>query len=78
MAPLHLIITPGEVPLEGLTILGSADRNGEVRSDLELHVMLPAAYYLAQRRELHDRPVSGPTVSMDRSSYAAGEEDTVS
>ena len=37
---LHLVIMPGEIPLDGLTILGITEQNSEDRSDRELFVML--------------------------------------
>ena len=65
----------GRDTLDGLTILGITEQNSEDRSDRELFVMLSAASYQARCGELHDRPTGGPTVFMDCSSYAAGEEE---
>ena len=45
---------------------------------LELHTIPPSAYYLAQCRELHDRQVSGPTVTVGWVSYVAGECEVLS
>ena len=38
-----------------------------------LYTIPPSAYYLAQCRELHDRQVSGPTVSAGWISFVSGE-----
>ena len=43
------------------------------RADLEMTTSPPSADYLAQRRELHIRQVSGPTVTAGWSSYVVGE-----
>ena len=58
---------------ERMHILQAADRYDNLRSSLELYTIPPSAYYLAQCRELHDRQVSGPTVSAGWTSFVSGE-----
>ena len=46
-----------------INILQAADRYDSLRATFEITTIPPAAYYLAQRRELHDGQVSGPTLT---------------
>ena len=75
---MKLTCLPGEVDEERINILQAADRYDNLRSSLELYTIPPSAYYLAQCRELHNRQVSGPTVSAGWISYVAGECEVVS
>ena len=65
---LQLMFLPGQVQEERIDILQAADRYDRLRANLEITTIPPAAYYLAQCRELHDRQVSGPTVTAGWSS----------
>ena len=63
---------------ERVNIFQAAYRYDNLRSSLKLYTIPPSAYYLAQCRELHNRQVSGPTVSAGWISYVAGECEVVS
>ena len=75
---MKLEFLPGEVDEERVNILQAADRYDDLRTNLELHPIPRAAYYLAQCRELHDRQVSGPTITAGWSSFVAGESEVLS
>ena len=75
---MKLMFLPGEVDEERVNVLQAADRFDDLRTHMELHTVPPAAYYLAQCRELHDRQVSGPTVTAGWSSFVAGESEVLS
>ena len=70
---MKLVYLPGEVDEERMNILQAADRYDNLRSSLELYTIPPSAFHLAQCRELHDRQVSGPTVSAGWTSFVSGE-----
>ena len=72
---MKLVFLPGEVDEERVKILQAADGYDDLRTSMELHTIPPAAYYLAQCRELHDRQVSGPTITAGWSSFVAGESE---
>ena len=75
---LQLVFQPGKVLKERTHILQAAHRYDRIGADLENTTIPPSAYYLAQCRELHDRQVSGPTVTVGWLSYVAGESKIVS
>ena len=75
---MHLMFLPGEVDGERVNILQAADRDDDLRTGMELYTIPPAAYYLAQCRELHDRQVSGPSITAGWSSFVAGESEFLS
>ena len=65
------ICTLGKTIVKKTHILDAADKYEKIRNDLELHAIQPLADYLAQGKELHDRTVPGPTVSVGWSASVA-------
>lgn len=60
---LRLIYTLGEPQARDMSFLAADDRYDELRKGDNVIIVSPYAYYVAQCRELHDRPVRGPTTS---------------
>ena len=75
---LSLVLVPGRVMDGSQTVAEIADSYDRLRTELQFTNIPPAAYYLAQRRDLHERHVVGPTVSAGWSSFVASEAEICS
>ena len=70
--------SPGERMMENMNILEAADKYDVLRRALGIKSLPPPAYYLAHCRELHNRIVPGPTITMGWSEFASSGADVVS
>ena len=75
---LRLPYALGEVQTESMTVLEAADKYDALRKTFGVNHHPPSTYYRAQRRNLHDRRVIDPTMTMGWSRIAAGDADVVS
>ena len=61
-----------------MNIHEAADKYDALMKTLGVQSLSPAAYYLAQCRNVHDRPVLGPTITFGWPKFVASDVDVAS